>query len=68
MSLIGLDKVRAKHNGFLCQSVYLKLRRANRLDFLSLESQGISSHLNFLFFVLSKSPNHMRDRLPLTLA
>ena len=34
MSLIGLDKVRAQHNGFLCQSVYLKQWRANLLDFL----------------------------------
>ena len=28
------------------------------------KSEDYSSHSNFLFFVLSKSSNHMRDRLP----
>ena len=55
------------NNGFLCESVYLKQRRANLLDFLPpIESQRIISHSNFLIlFVLSLSPNQMRDRLPL---
>ena len=35
------------------------------MTFYRQEIQGISSHSNFLFFVLSKSPNQMRDRLPL---
>ena len=32
---------------------------------MAVESQRIISHSNFLFFVLSLSPNEMRDRLPL---
>ena len=32
---------------------------------MAVESQRIISHSNFLFFVLSLSPNQMRDRLPL---
>ena len=67
MSLIGHDKIRAQHNGFLCQSVYLKQRRANHLDFhiTAIESQKISNHLNLLFFVWSKSPSWMHYRQPL---
>ena len=33
---------------------------------MAVESQRIISHSNFLFFVLSLSPNQMRDRLPLS--
>ena len=33
---------------------------------MAVESQRIISHSNFLFFVMSLSPNQMRDRLPLT--
>ena len=32
---------------------------------MAVESQRIITHSNFLFFVLSLSPNQMRDRLPL---
>ena len=32
---------------------------------MAVESQRIIGHSNFLFFVLSLSPNQMRDRLPL---